>query len=128
MSKSLNSQPVSLPGGSYNFGKLRKGLDHAAEAAPEKRSDAVKKALEDAGGVKHDEIDHGRRADQKRIDRKHPTLGVTESVLVHDPKSDAAKAGAEEAEVTEERAVAEAEAQTDQQRAEASASAATSTK
>lgn len=100
MSKTeLNHAPVPLPAGSVDFQKLRSGLDKAAEASPEKRADAVGKAVNaataDDGMVTSD---LSVRVDQKVVEREHPELGVKEQVRVFDKRSDGAKALAEKAE------------------------------
>jgi hypothetical protein len=105
MTDQPNSKPVSLPAGSYDFQKLQKGLDHAAELkTPAARDAAVGKALTEASNRdKARETDMGARADQTRVKVEREELGVTENVLVHNPKSAAAKDAAEEAEQLEER-------------------------
>lgn len=96
-SKELNHSPVSLPAGSYDVQKLRKGLDHAAELKD--RDKGVDKALTDARSRETAVRDPGARPDQKRMTVARDDLGegVEEHVLVHDAKSDAAEESAERA-------------------------------
>lgn len=91
--KTVNSAPVSLPAGSYDFAKLRSGLDATVGKEGTARREAADKALDEARVGKHKakDIDLAARADQKRVNVEREDLGVTESVLVHDPDSAAAK-------------------------------------
>lgn len=111
---------VSLPAGSFNVQKLSKSLSkHASVDDDAKRRSAISETLDKenngkGGGASGDQA---ARVDQKRVDVKRDDLGTTESVLVHDHKSEAAEQAAEEAEET-----AEMRAAQQKQRAEAIAS------
>ena len=96
MSDNLNHAAVSLPPASFDIQKLRDGLDDAAKVSDDKRDAAVEKALKSArSGLDPAVIDMAARPDQKRVEQAREDLGVTENVLVHDAKSDAAADAAE---------------------------------
>lgn len=104
-----NYAPVALPPGSFDVQKLAKGLETAATAAEDKRGEAIDKAVTSARDDESAEgFEQGARTDQKRVDYENKELGITERVLVHDPKSEAAQ---EAEEVAEELAEHEAENQ-----------------
>ena len=107
---------VSLPAGSYDLGKLSDGLDKAAgEKDDGKQQEAIGKAIDKAATrLSDDARPAGARPDQKVVEVKNEALGVTESVRVHNPKSDEAAEAEASAEETAKRQAAQ-----QKQRAEA---------
>lgn len=109
----LNHSAVALPAGSFDVQKLSAKLDKAATLDDDaKRDDAVAKALKDSdqGQGTSGDIDQGARVDQTRLKVTREDLGTTESVLVHDEGSDAAKESADRAEEDAERLAAQTRA------------------
>ena len=115
--KSASVAATALPPGSFDVQKLSKGLGKTIDVKPEERAAAQSKAIEEASGSKAGMIDQGARPDQKRVEVKRAGQ-PSESVLVHDPKSEAAKNAAEAADD-----IAKRQAEQQQLRADAIASA-----
>jgi hypothetical protein len=82
----INSSPVSLPVGSYDYEALKKGTDAAAKGDADAYDANVDKALKSANKSEIPEVDPRDIPGYRFTDVENKDLGVTETIQVFDPK------------------------------------------
>ena len=93
----INSTPVALPAGSYDYDDLKKGLDKAAKGAASKYDENVAAAIDEAGNSAFEKVDPRGTPGYVLKEVEHETLGITEQIQVYDPKKEDEAADAQAA-------------------------------
>lgn len=84
----INSTPVTLPAGSYDYDALKAGLDKAAKGAAGKYEENVAKATDEARVDTFEKVDPRSTPGYVLKEVKNEDLGITESIQVYDPKKE----------------------------------------
>jgi len=85
----VNSSPVSLPAGSYEYDTLKRGLDKAAKGSAKNYPDAVANAIDESSESVHETVDPRATPGYVLKEVAREDLGVTETIQVYDPKREA---------------------------------------
>lgn len=83
-----NSQPVTLPAGSYDYDELKKGLDKAAKGAAKNYGANVADAVDAASSKAFETVDPRNTPGYKLQEVEHAELGIRETIQVYDPKKE----------------------------------------
>lgn len=84
----INSTPVTLPAGSYDYDALKRETDKAAKGPASKYEENIEKATEAARVSTFEKVDPRGTPGYVLKEVERPDLGVTERIQVYDPKKE----------------------------------------